>query len=264
MGHVFPVLFTGCAEDSACNKAYPHLDRTFYDLVDRLNATPVTLTVKDPNTGKEAQLKLTGDGLVDTVHQLLYVTANIPYIPRLIYQTDKGSYAEAATLELETRTDVEPAGSDTSEGTYFSVECGEDAPYTNEDQIMAAVHKLPPALQSNAEASQIALYDTCTQAWHVAKVDAAQKQAVKSSIPALVLNGEYDPITPPSLGQQAASTLSKAHSYTFPGVGHGAYLSGVACPHSMAVAFLSNPAKAPDASCIKAMTGPKWVTAPKE
>jgi hypothetical protein len=32
----------------------------------------------------------------------------------------------------------------------------------------------------------------------------------------------------------------------------------------MATAFLANPAKAPDASCIKSMKAPKWVTTPKD
>jgi pimeloyl-ACP methyl ester carboxylesterase len=91
-------------------------------------------------------------------------------------------------------------------------------------------------------------------------VPADQKQAVRSAIPTLVLNGQYDPITPPDLGDLAARTLSGSNSYTFPGVGHGAYLSAT-CPHDMAVAFLANPSRRPDASCIRTMTGPQWVTA---
>jgi pimeloyl-ACP methyl ester carboxylesterase len=104
----------------------------------------------------------------------------------------------------------------------------------------------------------MSLYNTCTQAWHVSKVPTAQKLAVTSSIPTLVLNGEYDPITPPDLGKLAARTLRGAYSYTFPDVGHGAYLSA-ACPHSIAVAFLANPTRRPNTSCISKMTAPKWV-----
>jgi hypothetical protein len=77
-----------------------------------------------------------------------------------------------------------------------------------------------------------------------------------------VLNGEYDPITPPHLGYLAARTLRRSYTYTFPGVGHGAYLSGEACPHAMVVAFLAHPGTAPNPSCIAHMTGPQWVTTP--
>jgi hypothetical protein len=80
---------------------------------------------------------------------------------------------------------------------------------------------------------------------------------VWSGSPTLALNGQYDPLTPPDLGELAAKTLRQADSYSLPGLGDGAYLSA-ACPHSMAVAFLANPAKRPDAGCIKTMTALQW------
>jgi pimeloyl-ACP methyl ester carboxylesterase len=258
MSRVFGVLFAGCAADHACNTAYPHLDRTFYNLVDRLNAKPATIEARDPQTGRTSKVVLTGDQLVNTVFQMLYATANIPHIPQLIYETARGTYRGVAGQIYENQTDVVEYGSGISEGKYYSVVCGEDAPFTNAKQITAAISKMPPALQSSARGSQISAFNTCTQAWHVTRVSAVQKQAVRSRIPTLVLNGEYDPITPPDLGVLAARTLSRVNSYTFPGVGHGAYLSA-ACPHSMAVAFLANPTSRPNASCISQMTAPKWV-----
>jgi pimeloyl-ACP methyl ester carboxylesterase len=258
MSRVFNVLFAGCAADRACNTAYPHLDRTFYDLVDRLNAAPVTIQVKNPETGQTANVLLTGDRVVNVVFQMLYVTAYIPYLPQLIYATAEKYYSYIASQFDETLNDVVPYGSGISEGTYYSVECGEDAPFTNEREIMNGISKMPPALQSNAQTSQISSYRTCTQAWPVNTVPLGQKLAVRSRIPTLVLNGEYDPITPPDLGELAARTLGRANSYTFPGIGHGAYLSA-ACPHSIAVAFLANPSAVPDSSCIAKMSPPRWV-----
>jgi pimeloyl-ACP methyl ester carboxylesterase len=261
MSRVFKVLFAGCAADKACNAAYPHLDRTFYDLVDHLNAKPATIEAKDPQTGKPTKVRLTGDRLVNIVFQMLYVTANIPYIPKLIHETAQAHYSAVAAEVYPTLTDVVEYGSGISEGTYNSVACGEDAPFITEQQITSAIGKMQPALQSSARGSQFSGYNTCMQVWHVARVPEVQKVAVRSSIPTLVLNGEYDPITPPDLGDLAAKTLRRGNSYTFPGVGHGAYLSAD-CPHSMAVAFLANPTRRPDASCIKHMTGPKWVVTP--
>jgi pimeloyl-ACP methyl ester carboxylesterase len=262
MSRVFGVLFAGCAASRDCNKAYPHLDRTFYTLVDHLNAKPAHIEAKDPQTGKPVRVVLTGDRLVNVVFQMLYTTASIPYLPQLIDATAKGYYRDVDQHFFETLTDVVPYGSGISEGTYYSVECGEDAPFTTQGQIAAEIDKMPTALRSTARASQFDSYMTCTHAWHVHTVPADQKHAVRSGIPTLVLNGQYDPITPPDLGEQAARTLSKASSYTYPGVGHGAYLSGESCPHSMAVAFLADPDKRPDARCIETMTAPKWVVTP--
>jgi hypothetical protein len=59
---------------------------------------------------------------------------------------------------------------------------------------------------------------------------------------------------PPHLAQVAAEGLPNAYLYTFPGVGHGAFLSGD-CALGMAVAFLDDPSQAPDAACLDAMPG---------
>src|SRR5262249_51446643 len=42
----FGVLFAGCAKDPACNAAYPQLQQTFYRVVHRLDAAPVTIQTK--------------------------------------------------------------------------------------------------------------------------------------------------------------------------------------------------------------------------
>src|ERR1700722_8675812 len=48
----FDNLFHACAADTACNAAHPHLEATFTQLVNKLEATPLTTTVNDPATGK--------------------------------------------------------------------------------------------------------------------------------------------------------------------------------------------------------------------
>ena len=88
-------------------------------------------------------------------------------------------------------------------------------------------------------------------------VPAVQKEPVRSSIPTLILQGEYDPVTPPVNGMLAAQTLSKGYFFLFPGVGHGVVDSQVSnCPNDITNAFLENPAEKPDASCISNMFEP--------
>jgi hypothetical protein len=66
------------------------------------------------------------------------------------------------------------------------------------------------------------------------------------------MSGEFDPITPPAWGRQAAETLENGYFFEYPGIGHGA--SAVpGCPRQMFTAFLQNPASAPDGSCIREM-----------
>jgi TAP-like protein len=93
------------------------------------------------------------------------------------------------------------------------------------------------------------------QFWKVQPVPASQKVAVKSSIPTLILQGEYDPVTPPTNGMLTAQTLSRNYFILFPGVGHGV-TSPTNCPNSIMNAFLNNPTVKPDSSCINIMTEP--------
>jgi hypothetical protein len=85
-----------------------------------------------------------------------------------------------------------------------------------------------------------------------------ENQPVTSDIPTLVMQGEYDPITPPAWGQHAAETLENGYFYIYPGVGHGAALVD-GCPREMMLAFLENPTATPDDSCIAGMDGVSFI-----
>src|SRR5262249_9237212 len=69
----FKALFTACAANTTCQSVYPHLEATFYRLVDTLNAQPLTLRrVVDPYTNKDYTVALTGWRLVNLLFLALY------------------------------------------------------------------------------------------------------------------------------------------------------------------------------------------------
>jgi pimeloyl-ACP methyl ester carboxylesterase len=74
----------------------------------------------------------------------------------------------------------------------------------------------------------------------------------------LITTGEYDPITPPANGQEAAKTLSHSYFFEFPGQGHGQLYSS-SCSDQIIFAFEDNPLVQPDSSCIGLMTEPQFV-----
>jgi len=95
-------------------------------------------------------------------------------------------------------------------------------------------------------------YQVCNF-WDSGKADAGENEPVTSDIPTLVLQGEFDPITPPAWGRHATETLSHSYYYLYPGVGHGAVASE--CARSMMIDFILNPTQAPDDACIAGMNG---------
>lgn len=247
---LFKLIFTDCARSRACNKPFPHVQTTFYRLITRLNTKPVIISTKDTTSGKRYRVLITGFVLADLVSSVPYVTPLIPTIPKMIYQASRGNFG----LVSQAYGDVEFTVLDIDLGTYYSVECGEDAPFTSAQAIKASVQSLPGLIRHSVLTARLGEFNDC-KTWRVPKVDPVQKQPVRSSIPTLVMEGQYDPITPPADGALAARTLSHHYFFVFPGTGHGARFGGP-CPNGIALAFFDNPTRKPDTSCIATMPPP--------
>ncbi|GAC1395565.1 MAG: alpha/beta fold hydrolase [Chloroflexota bacterium] len=250
----FEALFADCAASRACNGAYPHLAQTFYATAARLDAHPVTLSVTADSDGKTYKVLVTGATLIDITLNSLYQASIIPYVPGMIAGAAAGRYAVlskvAGTVEFQFDRAI-------SYGMYYSVQCGEEAPFTTVPKITAAVRGLPPTLRSYVLDGAVNDLRVCST-WHVPSVPKAERAPVRSAIPALILSGRYDPVTPPWTGALAARTLSRSYAYTFPGIGHGVFASGP-CPESITSAFLAAPDRVPaQAACIATMHGPDF------
>lgn len=277
----FASLFRDCAAHSACNQAYPDLDNRFYELVMQLNRDPVRYQLEDPLTRQPLEKVLTGDMLVNQVFRALYSTEAIPYLPFGISLMTDGEY-ELGLAVIEGQVSAEMAATSMKEragemgglslpvlevverespevqglGVYNSVQCREELPFNDIQAIFASANgELPPALRDGFLGKIEAAFETCS-IWNVSAAGPIETQPVSSAVPALVLAGQYDPITPPSWGARAVESLSRSYYFTIPGAGHAVIDAGE-CPRVLVASFLDNPAH-PDASCLSRMPGPQF------
>jgi pimeloyl-ACP methyl ester carboxylesterase len=132
-----------------------------------------------------------------------------------------------------------------------SILCREETPFDSYERLVELGEQLPPQFARVFDSR--AIYDLCA-AWGVAPADAAEKEAVVSDVPTLILAGEFDPITPPAWGRLAGETLSRSYYYEFPGLGHGVMRSN-RCGFQIGAQFLEDPYTEPDASCTDVMRG---------
>jgi pimeloyl-ACP methyl ester carboxylesterase len=235
----FRELFRACAADQDCDAAYPNLEQVFFELVDRFNQTPARIPITDSETGRRYNATVDGNTLMDILFQFLYVSDLIPALPKMIYDLragDSGLITAVWPLLVFDRH--------FSSGMYDSVVCAEEMDY-QPDELPAGLY---PQLAAYARRSLELLQALCQQ-WQVPPLGAEANQAVVSDVPTLVLNGQFDPITPPDNGEAVARNLSHSHVVTFPTTGHGAALSGD-CPTEIIGAFLDNPNAAPDTACL--------------
>jgi pimeloyl-ACP methyl ester carboxylesterase len=257
----FGVFFDGCAADPACSQAYPDLENVFWELVNQFNASPVTFPVTQPLSGETYDVLMDGDSLIGFLFQSLYATEIIPLLPKIIYDARDGSYDILAMVEGSLLTSTELL----SYGMYYSVQFNEELSFSTPAELAAACDDYPEL--------QDYYYDICNtdegvyylaQVWGAGSADPVENEPVVSDIPTLVLAGQYDPVTPPAWGQMVAGDLANSYYFEFPGVGHGATVSGEECPLDIALAFLDNPAAAPASQCIANMDGPDFLASGTE
>jgi hypothetical protein len=195
---------------------------------------------------------LTGDEIVSNLTVFLYQTPVLPALPQAIHDVSAGDYALMTQLS-GTKLAMLSA---ISRGMMYSVLCAEDLIGRTPDDLKANVEQLAPELVSRTSwevTVQYGIFGIC-RAWPVAQLDASFKTALVSDLPALVLSGEYDPVTPSKWGRLLATNLRNGHFFEFPGIGHSVGMASE-CARSVTRAFLADPTQAPEASCVAEMTG---------
>jgi pimeloyl-ACP methyl ester carboxylesterase len=249
------VLFDGCAADAACSAAYPDLEMVFYDLVEQLNAEPVTVETPDLD-GDSYTIEINGARLASAAAWALSSSYTIPYIPQAIYQAHQGNYETIIYGMAVPMLMYE----NLSLGMMVSVECHDYAFATTPetlDYLIADFH-LTEALGILSLSGEDVL-EVC-EMWGAEAPDPLNGRPLVSDIPTLVLAGEYDATTPPLFGRRVAETLGESLYFEFPGVGHAPSAGGAKnCALRIALEFLDNPAVEPDSACITDMDGPDFI-----
>ncbi len=248
-------LFAGCAADDACNAAYPDLREVTYATARALEADPAMIELEFEDGSVEDAL-FDGQAFLDVIIQLLYVTDLIPNLPQFIYQVADGEYRVMEiilAIVLEDRS--------ISQGMNYSVNCREETAYTTTEAISAVYDDIADLgeirYRGDGTTPDGTFINIC-QAWNAGIGDPVENKAVYSDVPALVLAGEYDPVTPPEWAELAAETLSNHYYYEFPGTGHSVSTSQE-CGAQLVAEFIASPLEEPDSACLAAVGAPEWV-----
>jgi len=244
----FYTLFESCAADVACNAAFPDLEDVFFDTVDRLDETPAIFEVTNALTRESYKVRTYGADLVAILFSFLYHTDVIPSLPQIIYDAAEGDFDLIALIQgsLMAQRDV------VSLGMQISVQCNEEYPFSSLEEyetLLADYPRLVGFLENTSVGKPF--FYMCAE-WDSGEADPIENEPVTSDVPALLMTGQFDPITPPAWAYRAADTLSNTTVLEFPGVGHGAsVVSG--CPRDTLIAFFDDPTTLLDASCMGEM-----------
>jgi pimeloyl-ACP methyl ester carboxylesterase len=252
-------LVGGCTADSACNTAYPTLEQTYFDLVGKTDGSPITVHPKDPSSGEPATVVVNGDRILAGTWQALYDTSLLPLLPFAAKAIAGGNTTLLTTLAGQ----VAFVNNDIDQAMMTAVNCNDVTMSLTPAIVASATHGVRTAILDGhigiTSAADLKVQQDLCRSYGITSTDPKTTQPVTSSIPTLVLAGEYDPITPPAWGQLAAKTLSHSFFFQFPGSGHGELFGRHDCAIALTASFLADPSKKPDATCVAALAEPAFL-----
>jgi pimeloyl-ACP methyl ester carboxylesterase len=257
----FEALYEACDADAECRREYGDLESLLHDAVRRLDDEPVEIETTDA-ADEPTTSEVIGDDLVDSVFGALYdraIVGDIPHAIELAASGDPESVQEAFDLldgmgAYSARGEDEPSSD--SDGLYYSVTCSEEMPVTTLDEVYDAAGDVDPVLRGGLVASAEYDIDVC-KIWDAGQDEAEPLESVESDLPALLLAGSLDPITPPHWAHEAAGGLPNGYVVELAGVGHGVMDSHL-CGMELVMAFLDHPTEAPDDDCAGSARAPDF------
>jgi pimeloyl-ACP methyl ester carboxylesterase len=205
---VLDLLFQDCAADKTCSEAFPDLKREFTTVLERFAHGPVTAKVPKPSSTEMQTVQITRDNFVERIRLLLYTTTFARFVPLIIHRAFANDYSPFAQLAFAYNP-----GAILARGMYLTVTCSEGVPFITEDEVRQTRDTFVGEQRIRAH------IEACKQ-WPRGDIPRSYIDPVVSRVPVLMISGELDGSTPPSLGAEAIAHLPNARQVRIRYYGH--------------------------------------------
>ncbi len=244
-------LFDACSADTACRTAFPALRANFDDLLSRADKSQLAVREADARSGLVEQMVLDRDGVAGLVRGALYAGFTRALVPFAISEGAKGNLKPlmalgAATSEWSVET--------MALGSMLSIICAED---------LVRAKKTEPSRLSFGfmRDSYFRYFSAACSVWPHQALPAPMFEAISTAVPAMVISGENDPVTPPSSGEETLRQFSRGVHVVIPGGFHTN--SSSVCVAGLIAEFLNDSrAGGRDHGCLKRSPKPRFLTTP--
>ena len=218
---------------------HPGLDTRIEAARARYNATPWEGEVDLGDGTGPKRFVITGDDMIGSLFTALYDRDLIPFLPGLVAALEAGDTSAVPAFLADGLANATAA----ADAMRFSVDCADNAGL---DRVAVDDATADDAGRLTAVASYAG--PSCLD-WDVEPTRRGFNEPVVSDIPALVLAGRFDPITPPDGSRAVADRLPNGQFVLFPTFGHGA-TGDDPCATAIELQFLADPTAPVDTSCI--------------
>jgi pimeloyl-ACP methyl ester carboxylesterase len=243
----FDLLVAQCRADAACRAAYPDIAGDLRAVLERLRAEPARVRVPHPVTGLPTEVRLGASGFADALRVMLYSIDSGRRVPLLLRRAragDLGPFAEAALRSSRGFTQSIRAG------LLLSFTCAEDVSRIRPAEV--ATETAGSFIGAQRVRNQMA---ACS-VWPKGDVPQDYYRPLRSQVPAILVSGNLDPVTPPSWGEIALRYFPNGIHIVLPGT----HTPTNDCVNDLGRRlFLTGAVRGLDGNCAAATTLPPFV-----
>ena len=214
----FDALAEGCSRSPACAAAFPSPAAELASLVDKLAARPAVFEMDDPVTGRPRRITMNKDVFVSSIKLMLYTPQHSRLVPFVIRRASSGDFrplVAAAEAGLAWTRDAMALG------TTAQLGCAEDYARARKDGT------LTPEVTANTflGRTDIVTWENICSAFSPVTSDTTPRVL---KVPALVLSGGFDPVTPPVWGERMRANFSSSAHVVMAAAFHNVSFTGCA------------------------------------
>lgn len=249
-------LLATCAKDAACAQAFPDLKDRLRSTISSLDQRPLALRIGGVTAGETMAVAVNWHDFLSVVHWMLYNAKTLRLVPVLVDATSRGDLRLLAAL-MEYVYPASRLGAPGPSAAFFAVVCNDQ--FTMRNPL--------PTVPANADYRGFSIVSFMQQACEAAArgVERQPKpEPIRTSVPALLLSGRFDPMTPDVYATALADVLENARMVVIDDSGHSTLSDFTACQTEVALQFLDSPETARMHPCLTQERQPHFVLGVEE
>jgi pimeloyl-ACP methyl ester carboxylesterase len=229
------IVIAACEKDASCAQRFPTFRADVAAVLARADAGPIVGAMADPTSGVRGRVALDRISVGNAIRVALYSKTTAELLPFAVAEAAKDNWGPILAMASAAVSEQ------LAMGAQFSMLCAED---------WRQADGLDPAERTGAlmKDGYFRFFSPACEVWPTDTVPAGMLAPFKSNIPALVISGAYDPVTPPELGEQTLAQFENGRHLVLANGFHGNSTSP--CMARIIGRFLENPAAQPDEACI--------------
>lgn len=206
------LLLDECARDPVAGPAFPRLREELGEVLTRLEHQPARVRYAKPDQKIDVMVEISREVFAEKLREQLYLVFRARKIPRIIHEAALGNFGPFLEVAIPADRTVPDFIAD---GMYLCVTSAEDTPFID---LAAAEKQNAGNIFGNYRVFQ---QTRAGRLWPRGQIPEGYEQPVRSDVPALLISGNMDPVTPPVWAEEVARYLPNSRHVV---LAHGAHL----------------------------------------